>query len=184
MDYIPGRPLIHAWTTLSFWEKLRVAWVLRSYVRQLRKITHPRVDVPGPLGPGLTLLAFYTPTIDVAREAGPFADVNALNDHVNRRSAAAAGAVPIPPRFTHPEPMAFVHNDLHMHNIILGDDGRLWIVDWEWAGFFPRSYEFTSMAMQCEWHDTYAAPWSFRLCVPFIADPYFDRYRWLAGMVP
>lgn len=33
MDYIHGRRLDHAWPQLSTWSKLRVAWILRSYVR-------------------------------------------------------------------------------------------------------------------------------------------------------
>ncbi|THG93599.1 hypothetical protein EW026_g7679 [Hermanssonia centrifuga] len=38
MDFVDGQQLRHVWPTLSIWGKLRVAWTLRSYIRQLRRI--------------------------------------------------------------------------------------------------------------------------------------------------
>ena len=52
MDYIPGGQLVHVWPKMSFFAKLRVAFILRGYVRQLRAIQHPRSRVPGPIAPG------------------------------------------------------------------------------------------------------------------------------------
>ncbi len=49
MDYIPGRTLAAAWPTMSFLQKIHTAITLRSYVCQLRSITHPRLHIPGPL---------------------------------------------------------------------------------------------------------------------------------------
>lgn len=36
------------------------------------------------------------------------------------------------------EPLAFTHMDLHMDNVIVGDDGQLWIIYWGKCGWFPR----------------------------------------------
>ncbi|GJE94046.1 hypothetical protein PsYK624_102140 [Phanerochaete sordida] len=102
----------------------RIAWVLRSYVRQLRTVRRPRAAVPGSLAPELEPLHVCAPTIDIAHDVGPFADANALNDHLNRRKSGIH-KVPVPLRFVELEPCAFVHNDLHMRDIILGDDGRV-----------------------------------------------------------
>ena len=52
MDYIPGRQLRHAWPAMSLFAKLRVAFTLRGYIRQLRAIRHPRTLVPGPIALG------------------------------------------------------------------------------------------------------------------------------------
>ena len=49
MDYIPGRQLRHAWPAMSLFAKLRVAFTLRGYIRQLRAIRHPQTLVPGPI---------------------------------------------------------------------------------------------------------------------------------------
>ncbi|KAK0477451.1 hypothetical protein IW261DRAFT_1487662 [Armillaria novae-zelandiae] len=36
MDFIPGITLAVAWPTMGFWQKIRIAFTLRSYVHQLR----------------------------------------------------------------------------------------------------------------------------------------------------
>lgn len=49
MDYIPGITLAEAWPNMGLWQKIRTAITLRSYVRQLRSIAHPRSQIPGPV---------------------------------------------------------------------------------------------------------------------------------------
>lgn len=49
MDYIPGLTLDHIWPNLSIWRKVRVAFTLRRYVRQLRHLKAPATTPPGPL---------------------------------------------------------------------------------------------------------------------------------------
>ena len=42
-------------------------------------------------------------------------------------------------------PLVFTHLDLRLKNIMLGTDGKIWIMDWEAAGFYPRWFEYASM---------------------------------------
>ena len=42
-------------------------------------------------------------------------------------------------------PLVLTHLDIHPNNIIIGDDGRVWLIDWEFAGFYPQWFEYTSM---------------------------------------
>jgi hypothetical protein len=49
MDYIPGPTLARVWPTLSTWRKIRVAFALRRYVRQLHRLKVPPMTPPGPL---------------------------------------------------------------------------------------------------------------------------------------
>ena len=49
MDYIPGPTLAHVWPTFSTWQKIRVAFTLRRYVRQLRRLKASATTPPGPL---------------------------------------------------------------------------------------------------------------------------------------
>ena len=181
MDYIHGHRLDHAWPMLSVWSKLRVAWVLRSYFRQLRSIKLPYTPIPGPLGPVPQL--FPEGTIHSLRPKGPFADADALNTFLNERANGIRG-VAIPPEYEKPEPLVFTHADVNMRNVILGYDGRVWLIDWDWSGFYPRSWEFITMARQAENHPTCPTPRSWKLCVPFITGPHFKRYRWNAGFPP
>lgn len=41
----------------------------------------------------------------------------------------------------------FTHNDLSMCDILLDDDGQVWVVDWNEAGFYPRWFEHLGMQM-------------------------------------
>ena len=75
------------------------------------------------------------------------------------------------------------YNDIHMCNVIIGDDGRVWLIDWDWAGFYPEYFEFLAMTIAAE-DPANAAQLSWRYCVPFIADPFFGRRRWLVGLPP
>ena len=47
-------------------------------------------------------------------------------------------------------PLVLTHQDLNMRNLIVGDDGRLWVIDWAWSGFYPRWFEFVAMGRQAE----------------------------------
>ncbi|GJE94041.1 kinase-like protein [Phanerochaete sordida] len=183
MDYIPGTRLDQVWPTLSLFSKLRIAWILRSYVRQLRRIRHPRSNIPGSLGPGLVARGCKGVSTVPISTFGPFADPEELTATLNKKCSSYLGA-PIPDAYTTPEQLVFTHNDLHMRNILLGHDGRVWLIDWGLSGFYPRSFEFTSAVIMSERSPHDVAPLSWRRCLPFIADPYFGRYRWLMGHAP
>lgn len=45
-------------------------------------------------------------------------------------------------RFDNSELLVLTHNDLSMRNILVGNDGTLWVVDWEWSGFYPQWFEY------------------------------------------
>lgn len=53
MDYIPGETLDVCWPKLSFWQRLRIVWTIRGYIRQLRRIQVPdsirKTTFPGPI---------------------------------------------------------------------------------------------------------------------------------------
>jgi thiamine kinase-like enzyme len=53
----------------------------------------------------------------------------------------------IPP-FDASYPLVLTHQDINPRNIILGDDRRLWLVDWTWSGFYPECWEGIAMAIQ------------------------------------
>lgn len=77
-------------------------------------------------------------------------------------------------------PFVFTHHDLNMRNIILGDDGKIWLIDWDYSGSYPRYFEYLSMYVPAR--DTgvrfESSLWSYH---PFVADPYFPVHAWLCG---
>lgn len=178
MDYVAGTRLDHAWPTLSILSKIRVAWILRGYIRQLRRLEGTR---PGPLGE--KALRCTGNVVSGMREEGPFQTADELTRFMNKRSHRISGA-PIPREYEIAEPLVFTHNDLNMRNIILGHDGLVWLIDWDWAGFYPRSFEFLAMSLAAEGQPGEPIPSSWRLLVPFITEPAFGRLRWLVGLSP
>lgn len=87
MDFVESERLDRAWPKMSLLAKARTAWTLRSYVRQLRRIPIPEMNVPGPLGPqprrcqGLLFGRNY--------EAGPFRDREELAAYLNAIALSA-----------------------------------------------------------------------------------------------
>ncbi|KAH9911868.1 uncharacterized protein B0H18DRAFT_1057612 [Fomitopsis serialis] len=66
-----------------------------------------------------------------------------------------------------------------MRNIIVGDDGRLWLVDWAWAGFYPPWFEYLAMKVQTAHEERLMnrkEPF-WTLMVPFICRPYYREER-------
>ena len=150
MDYVEGRDLHEVWPTLSIWGRLKLAWVLRGYIRQLRKVKPPHPDIPGPLnalGPiPLKCKGHYFPDIS----AGPFPSYTALSawsdgrrrltNLFNKSHMADPSAYKEPPQvyFDDSLPLVLTHGDINICNVRLGTDGKVWLLDWGRAGMYPQ----------------------------------------------
>ncbi|KAI6161930.1 hypothetical protein EDD17DRAFT_1777114 [Pisolithus thermaeus] len=66
--------------------------------------------------------------------------------------------------FDDSQPLVLTHQDLNLRNIIMGEDGRLWIIGW--------AYKWTSGTDDEFW----------KTLVPFICGPYLTRENWLWRM--
>ncbi|KAI5980577.1 kinase-like domain-containing protein [Pisolithus albus] len=176
MEYIKGETLEQCWDHLSFWRKLRIAWVLRGYIRQLRKIRVRPIEIPGPVGvePLRCKGRWFTDW-----GAGPFVSYSDMTEWFNSRLAVAkrfefVGLDPDEPPFDHSHvPLVFTHQDISMRNIIVGEDDTVWLCDWAWAGFYPEYFEYVGMV---EYDRT---PLLWRFFVPFISGFHRTRHRLL-----
>ncbi|KAG5634612.1 hypothetical protein H0H81_001381 [Sphagnurus paluster] len=194
MDYIKGRHLALVWHNMSLLEKLRVGLTLRHYVRQLREIRHPRSAVPGPVAPDGPRLCMTPLFGDIGGDRGPFATYAEFSSFMKGRQYIAISCYahhPVPPEgrvpFDESAPFVMTHQDINMRNVMVGDDGRLWLIDWAFSGFYPRWFEFVSMKEQCaneEFLTGKKAPlWDWM--VPLICGPYYYRQeRWLQIISP
>ncbi|KAI0326162.1 kinase-like protein [Cubamyces sp. BRFM 1775] len=146
MDYVHGGTLDSLWDNLSPWQKLRIAFTLRNYVRQLWRIRTPQIEqqVPGPITDDPTHpLPCYTPSLGEYL-APAFTSRDDFRDWMNGRYRV--GEYMIKRRmhqdlFDDSEPLVFVHGDLCLRNMILGADGRLWLIDFGCSGVYPRWFE-------------------------------------------
>ena len=193
MDYIPGRRLLHVWPTLSFFAKLRVAFVLRGYVRQLRAVRHPRSRVPGPVGPDAEgrhirchMMCGY-----MDRRPRPLQSYSELTEWWTRmygvgqeRVARYHVELPFEP-FDDSEPMVLTHCDINMRNVLVGDDGRLYLIDYAMSGFYPPWFEYVNWKywLHAECGDEQAEldrkDYWWDLLIPFMSlGPYPTQERW------
>ena len=198
MDHIPGQQLRFVWPSMSFLDKLKIVLTIRDYIRQLRAIRHPRTSIPGPLAPGNVALnprcQMMTGNMDLIRpECSTYAE---LSEWWNNRYELSVKMVPkihvgVPREpFDDKKPMVLTHCDLNMRNFIVGDDGRLYLIDWEMSGVYPEWFEYVnwrrwlrsgkSQASKVDRTDRF-----WNMTVPFIAmGPYFKQERWFYRVAP
>ncbi|KAI6002069.1 kinase-like domain-containing protein [Pisolithus albus] len=190
MDYIKGQTLAEVWPTFSVWRKISVAFTLRRYVRQLRRLKASPTTPPGPLsvqGPQECESPVFG---QVQPSRGPFASYSEFSTWFNKRCKMGLDARRVPEdhplrkkKFDDSESLVLTHQDINLRNIILGDDGRLWLVDWGWSGYYPPWFELVATDRQAEnpiISGTDDELW--KSLIPFICGPYFTQEKWLADM--
>ena len=41
--------------------------------------------------------------------------------------------------------LVLTHGDINVHNVKLGTDGKVWLLDWGLAGMYPQWFEYASI---------------------------------------
>lgn len=154
MERIDGEPLPKAWGKLSDDDRLGVYSQLRGMIQELRSLTPPpgMVGVQSCVGGSL-----YDSRIAHAKSRfGPFATIQEFHrwlreglnpaDHPEREAdedwlkvthmaAKQEGPWPRP---------VFTHGDLNPFNIMIRGKQVVAIIDWEFSGWYPHYWEYTS----------------------------------------
>ncbi|EIW85695.1 hypothetical protein CONPUDRAFT_48136, partial [Coniophora puteana RWD-64-598 SS2] len=157
MEYITGETVENCWGKLGLWQRLRVVWSIRSYIQQLRRIlvsnTHQGTHFPGPIGdePRLCYASFLV-TLSMAnlflKGGGPFHSYDELTQWFNHKVEATrrfSGALPPELSFDSSFPLVLTHFDISPRNVIVDDNSRVWLIDWEHAGFYPQWFEYSAL---------------------------------------
>ena len=124
---------------MSLFSKLRVAYILRRYMRQLRAIRHPRSLIPGPVAPddeargaNCHIMAGFLMHRRMPMET--YAELsawwNGLYSTSMRMAPALHAGTMEPEPFDDSRPLVLTHCDLNMRNILIGDDRRIYLIDW------------------------------------------------------
>lgn len=170
MEYIPGQSLDN-WADLEVSQKEDIAKQLAAHFAELRAL--PPLGVFGRALPSEygnldkgTLPDFMFRTIEGDEFGGPFNTVQqvgkALTDVMRANSDAHAERSKlydrIIPEILKEGPPVFTHGDLQRKNIILRDDGKVFIIDWGLSGWFPECWEygytmFAAGDFETDWHE-------------------------------
>jgi len=187
MDLIPGKQLSTLWPAMTSTERAIMVEKLQDYVQQLRKVSIPQRQIPGPLDRDLNPRTCESPPVfgQVVSSRGPFAsyaDLEAFFTDRRQKMMSYAG-VDIAP-FNAAYPLVLTHQDLNPRNIIVGGDGTLSIVDWTWAGFYPEWWESVAMKAQAENEVEVQGSRdpSWDAIIPQVCGEYKDMEDWLASV--
>ena len=78
----------------------------------------------------------------------------------------------IPDRFDASWPLVFTHGDLHLSNIRLGRDGKLYLIDWGLAGLYPQ------------WFESWQMQYRLMIHAPYIPRSFVRFYWFMCGWYP
>ncbi len=135
-----------------------------------------RSSVPGPLGDKpQTCIGF----VFQGKQQVSFPDLPSLSSWFHAGVRATREWFGLPPSRRDPfrkcQKMVLTHMDLNMRNILVGKDARIWVIDWDRAGFYPEWFEYMNLSFV----SMMSTPISWQHCIPFITDPYFECIRWM-----
>lgn len=147
IEYIPGQNL----ADLDVKEHNIVSRVAKI-VEQLGQIQAPSEHGPGPTSHDQGPRGYLWGDDGVHK---PFESITDLNDWINRRIILRKQNESVDCRSY---PLVLCHMDLCRRNMILGEDGKIYLLDWGHAGFFPRFYEAATLPCLNPYDENYEKP--------------------------
>jgi hypothetical protein len=130
MDYVLGSTLQDTWASFDQSERLKRASQLADVIAQLRAMPHSTTPGPPNPSPGSKCEGRWFTFFG----AGPFRSHHDLVMWLNRKlSIARRGGgeeMSARPMFNDAGPLVFTHQDLAARNLILDDNGNLWVIDY------------------------------------------------------
>jgi hypothetical protein len=138
MDYVPGCTVEDNWEALNERTRNEVTSQVAGMIEQMQSITlnHMR---PGPIGGGAPFRGPWFSDYG----AGPFDTLQDLEDWLNHKLDICLRFKQAPkdtPRFEFKD-LVLTHQDIAPRNLILDPSGRLWLIDWAYAGVYPTGFE-------------------------------------------
>lgn len=153
MERMRGKTLADAWPNLSEGDVERILLQLRGMIEELRAIPAPGDAIQSCVGGSLrdSRIPRSSPRF------GPFPSVRAFHEWL--REGLAPGQKPrhvddeewadiqymIAMQERHIEAPVFTHGDLNPFNIIVREGKIEAIIDWDFSGWLPRYWEYTSV---------------------------------------
>ncbi|KAM0288946.1 hypothetical protein ACHAO9_006454 [Fusarium lateritium] len=185
MQYVQGKTLVELWGNLDQDRKLSIAQTLRTYFDQLRLLQHPGYfgNIHG--GPPLDDLFQETQLAKDIKSSFETVDqlvewfLRIYTTETGERMAHKARYYQnvLPAALRSDSTPVFTHNDFQRKNVMVQDDGGLFIIDWEFASWYPMYWEYSTATWANggwydDWHDY----------VRITLDNYPIQSLWLSSM--
>ena len=163
MEFIPGPTLAELdWQGQSSDDRRRITDQVTQALHALHAIPMPVASQPrpGPLGGGKPQGYLWSDNgSNVA-----FKSTSQLERWINRRIARRAPYLDDPSSYhdveldLQHEVLVMCHMDLARRNIVCMPDGQLCLLDWAFAGFYPRGFELYTLFFCGPWDPEYYGP--------------------------
>lgn len=149
MERIDGVTLEEAWPKLGWFTTIKFALQLRWFVRLLRSLTS---STAGSLLSGECRSFYLEDRFMLPPKSSPAVITSFIQFWTCFTSIGqamkSAAQDPVPSTtFTPvtPNTLVFTHHDLAPRNLLIDRIGQLWILDWDYAGWYPRYFEYAAM---------------------------------------
>lgn len=142
MDFIAGQPLDECWNGLPYDNQRQIAIQVADMIKEMQSVA---ILQPGPLGGGPFRGRFFTDY-----SAGPFKDSAEVQDWFNHKLDICKRVNQCPkdiPPFQFSK-FVITHHDISPRNLILDQDGKVWLIDWADAGAYPPAFESAALLAQ------------------------------------
>lgn len=166
MERIQGENLASAWQSLSKESLRNIYSQLRDMIQELRNLEPPpNTGVESCVGGflydsrlphGTPRFGPFTTTQDFHRWLRRSLEATQIGDHVTENDAEDIKAMVVKQEGPWPS-LVFTHCDLNPSNILVRRDQIVGIIDWEFSGWYPHYWEYTSAWLEnltrSEWQD-------------------------------
>jgi hypothetical protein len=149
MERIDGVTLEEAWPKLGWFTTVKFALQLRWFVRLLRSLTS---STAGSLVSGECRSFYLEDRFMLPPKSSPaviisfiqfwtcFTSIRQAMKTATQDPAPSTTLIPATP-----STLVFTHHDLAPRNLLLDRRGQLWVLDWDYAGWYPRYFEYAAM---------------------------------------
>ena len=80
-------------------------------------------------------------------------------------------------------PLVLTHGDISVYNVRLGTDGKVWLLDWGFAGMYPQWFEYASIMAYASSRKDYDPPHGWLWFAPLIAGWYKSESTLLEAII-
>lgn len=154
MDYIPGPTVDECWNSLEVDQRQLVSSQVASMIEKMQSTTLKLP--PGPVG-WTGSQKFVGPWFTEVG-AGPFASLQDLEDWCNHKIDVCVQFKQLEqntPRFKF-RSLVLTHQDIAPRNLVLDAQGKVWMIDWAFAGVYPPGFEQAVLKVQSRWYKEFA----------------------------